>query len=62
MTHIVIEDSELKVDRDVPGCVRSVRAGVEEVEADHHGVVQPHSTLAVPAADGEVPGGDEAGD
>ena len=60
MTHVVIEDSELKVHRDV-ACVKSVRAGVNEVEADDDRVVKPDSTLAVPTPHGEVPCGHKAG-
>ena len=49
VTHIVIEDSELKLHRDVTRRLGSVCAGVKEVEADDYRVVQPHPPLAVPA-------------
>ena len=48
VTHIVIEDSELKVHRDVARRLGFVCAGVKEVEADDYRVVEPDPTLAVP--------------
>ena len=61
VTHIVIEDSELKVHRNLARCVLSVRAGVNEVKADDYRVVKPDSTLTVPTPHGEVPCGHKAG-
>ena len=61
VTHVVIKDSELEVDRDVACRVQSVWAGLDEVEADDDRVVKADSALAVPASHGQVPGRLQAG-
>ena len=62
VTHIVVENSELKVHRNLTRAVETVWAsGVNEVETDDDRVVKPDSTLALPAPHREAPGGLQAG-